>query len=108
MNDINRLKEQQKDKHPGFNSYLECMTRSLFSGLIAFGLGFAGFNLSQKLLARYLPYNRSTVGVLISTIISTGAAYTVTSERTYACQQAWIEEEKDLIEERHNQTYSQK
>lgn len=39
MNDINRLKEQQKDKHPGFNSYLEFMTRALFSGVATFGLG---------------------------------------------------------------------
>lgn len=33
MNDIKKLKEQQKDKHPGFGSYLECMTRALFTGL---------------------------------------------------------------------------
>ena len=39
MNDIKRLKEQQKDKHPGFSSYLECMTRTLFSGLATFALG---------------------------------------------------------------------
>lgn len=39
MNDIKRLKEQQKEKHPGFGSYLECMTRALFTGLSGFTLG---------------------------------------------------------------------
>lgn len=39
MNDIKRLKEQQKDKHPGFDNYLQCMTRSLFAGLATFTLG---------------------------------------------------------------------
>lgn len=39
MNDINALKNQQREKHPGFDSYLECMTRSLFSGLTTFAFG---------------------------------------------------------------------
>lgn len=39
MNDIRKLKDQQRDKHPGFDNYLECMTRALFSGLSAFTLG---------------------------------------------------------------------
>lgn len=39
MNDIRRLKEQQREKHPGFAPYLECMTRSLFTGLATFCLG---------------------------------------------------------------------
>lgn len=39
MNNIKLVKEQQKDKHPGFSSYLECMTRALFTGLAGFTLG---------------------------------------------------------------------
>lgn len=39
MNDIRKLKDQQRDKHPGFDNYLECMTRALFAGLSAFTLG---------------------------------------------------------------------
>lgn len=39
MNDINLLKKQQRDKHPGFDSYLECMSRTLFTGLASFWLG---------------------------------------------------------------------
>lgn len=36
MNDIKQLKEQQKDKHPGFSSYLDCMSRALGTGVAAF------------------------------------------------------------------------
>lgn len=39
MNDSKRLKELHKDKHPGFGSYLECMSRATFSGLVGFVLG---------------------------------------------------------------------
>lgn len=38
MIDIRQIKEQQKDIHPGFGSYLECMTRGLFTGLSGFCL----------------------------------------------------------------------
>lgn len=38
MIDVRQLKEQQKDIHPGFGSYLECMTRGLFTGLSGFCL----------------------------------------------------------------------
>lgn len=39
MIDGKKLKAEQQIKHPGFNSYLECATRSLFSGLAAFTIG---------------------------------------------------------------------
>lgn len=39
MNSSRTLKDQQRDKHPGFDNYLECMTRALFAGLSAFTLG---------------------------------------------------------------------
>lgn len=39
MNDIRKLKDQQREKPPGFDSYLECMTRAWFAGLSAFTLG---------------------------------------------------------------------
>lgn len=38
MIDINKLKEQQKVSHPAFGSYLECMTRTFFTGLAGFCL----------------------------------------------------------------------
>lgn len=39
MIDIKSLKEQQRGKHPGFNSYLECMTRTFLTGIASFSLG---------------------------------------------------------------------
>lgn len=51
MNDIKRLKDQQRDKHPGFDSYLNCMTRALFSGLASFCLSKFNF------LKRYQLHN---------------------------------------------------
>lgn len=39
MNDIKRLKDQQREKHPGFDGYMNCMTRALFTGLASFCLG---------------------------------------------------------------------
>jgi len=38
MNDIKQLKDQQREKHPGFDGYIDCMTRSLFTGLATFCL----------------------------------------------------------------------
>lgn len=34
MNNINRLKAEQRDKHPGFDSYLECMTRKIENSIL--------------------------------------------------------------------------
>lgn len=39
MNDIKQLKDQQREKHPGFDRYIECMTRSFLTGLGTFTLG---------------------------------------------------------------------
>lgn len=94
MNNINKLKADQKDKHPGFGSYLECMTRALFTGLATFALGFSGTHFTQKIFARYLPYNTKTVGVLVSSIISVAGTYKVTADRTLDCQTAWVDSEK--------------
>lgn len=94
MNNINQLKKQQREKHPGFDSYLECMTRALFTGLATFALGFSGLHFSQKLLSRHLPYNTKTVGVLVSSVIAVVGTYKVTSERTLDCQTAWVDSEK--------------
>lgn len=112
MNDINALKNQQRDKHPGFDSYLECMTRGLFSGLATFAFGehrrvhalshsftdhtlisgFSGFYFAQKLLSRRLPYNEKYF-ILISGVIGASAAYSVTKSKTYVCQKTWVDTE---------------
>ncbi|XP_055614528.1 transmembrane protein 141 [Uranotaenia lowii] len=89
MIDIRRVKEEQREKHPGFGSYLECMTRSLFTGLASFTLGFSATYFLQKLLSKHLPYQQKT-GILISSLVAVGASYKVTSDRTKACQAAWM------------------
>lgn len=89
MNDIRRLKEQQREKHPGFAPYLECMTRSLFTGLATFCLGFSTTYFLQKLVSKRLPYQLKT-SILISTLVATGAAYKVTADRTSSCQAGWM------------------
>lgn len=94
MNNIKQLKADQREKHPGFDAYLECMTRALFTGLATFTLGFSGVHFTQKLLASHLPYNRTTVGVLVSTGIAVLGTYKVTSDRTLDCQTAWVDAEK--------------
>ncbi|KAJ6600662.1 hypothetical protein Bhyg_17241 [Pseudolycoriella hygida] len=47
MNNIKQLKESQREAHPGFNSYLECMTRSFFTGLSAFVLIAASYKITK-------------------------------------------------------------
>lgn len=89
MNDIRRLKEQQKDKHPAFGSYLECMTRALFTGLVTFTLGFSSIYFLQKLVAKRLPYPQKSA-ILVSTVIGTVASYKVTADRTKSCQAGWM------------------
>lgn len=39
MNNIERITERHKDKHPGIGSYLECMSRAYATGLSGFCLG---------------------------------------------------------------------
>ncbi|XP_055545163.1 transmembrane protein 141 [Wyeomyia smithii] len=95
MNDIRRLKEQQREKHPGFSSYLECMTRALFTGLTSFTLGFSATYFLQKLLTKRLPYSQKS-GILVSSLIATGISYKITSDRTKACQTGWLADEGKL------------
>lgn len=107
MNDIKRLKEQQRDKHPGFDGYLDCMTRALFTGLSSFCLGrhfincqnnciifilfvgFAGTYFVQKAVQTKIRYPVK-YNVLVSSLVATGVAYQTTSTRTKSCQAAWM------------------
>ncbi|XP_063708051.1 uncharacterized protein LOC134836767 [Culicoides brevitarsis] len=94
LTNINELKEEQKDKHPGFGSYFECMSRAYLTGLATFSLVFPGLHFSQKIFARYLPYNPSKLGVLVSAVIASAGTYKVTADRTLDCQIAWVDSEK--------------
>ncbi|CAD6991682.1 unnamed protein product [Ceratitis capitata] len=92
MNDIKRLKDQQRDKHPGFDSYLNCMTRALFTGLASFCLTFSGCYFTQKVIRTKIVYPLQ-YSVLVSAIVATGVSYKTTTTRTKACQAAWMAEE---------------
>ncbi|KAI9579782.1 transmembrane protein 141 [Glossina fuscipes] len=89
MNDIRLLKDQQRDKHPGFDSYMNCMTRALFTGLASFCLGFSGTYFAQKVIQKKLYYPLQ-YNILISVLTATGIAYHLTSIRTKSCQAAWM------------------
>jgi TMEM141 protein family len=111
MNSTEKLKEFHKDKHPGFGSYLECMTRAQLSGLAGFTLGtqdfyiktnfiyknlmqyrvigFSSVYFTQKLLQKRLPYPIK-FNILVSTIVGSLSAYKITSDRTKVCQAAWL------------------
>jgi len=89
MENINELKKQQSDIHPGFGSYLECMTRALFTGVAAFTLAFSGSFIGQTLLKKHIPYGKNTY-ILLSAILATGVSYHVTTQRTKSCQAAWM------------------
>lgn len=91
MNNINQLKADQRGKHPEFDSYLEYIIRALFTGLATFSLGYAGLHLSQKIFARYLPYNTKTVGILVSSMVSVAGTYKVTADRTLNCLITWVD-----------------
>ncbi|XP_066996843.2 transmembrane protein 141 [Anabrus simplex] len=89
MNDIKRLKEEQKDIHPGFGSYLECMTRTLGIGVATFCVAFSGTYIGQRLMKKHLPYGHN-IFILISSIVAVGASYQYTASRTKNCQAVWM------------------
>lgn len=108
MSDTRRLKDQYREKHPGFENYLECMTRAFLAGLSGFTLGlclssvnlfrnsiptisagFASVYFSQKLVQRRYPYPLK-YSILISTLVGTTASYKITSDRTKSCQSGWL------------------
>ncbi|ALC47995.1 CG42488 [Drosophila busckii] len=89
MNDIKKLKEQQRDKHPGFDGYLDCMTRALFTGLASFCLGFAGTYFTQKAVQTKIHYP-AKYNILISCLVASGISYQTTTTRTKSCQAAWM------------------
>ncbi|XP_058978554.1 transmembrane protein 141-like [Musca domestica] len=101
MNDIRRLKDQQREKHPGFDAYMECMTRSLFTGLASFCLGFSGFYFAQKIVQSKIRYPQQ-YNILISTLAATVIGYEVTSKRTKSCQAAWMaaEDKHSILKEK--------
>lgn len=84
-----RLIEVYGDEHPAFGSYLECMTRSYFTGLAAFTLAFSSTYLAQNLLKKHLPYS-SKFFILVSCTVGVVCSYKISRKRTSVCQAAWM------------------
>ncbi|XP_065722955.2 transmembrane protein 141 [Drosophila suzukii] len=101
MNDIKRLKDQQREKHPGFDGYIDCMTRSLFTGLATFCLSFSGTYFAQKIIQSRIRYPIK-YNILVSSLVATGVSYQTTSSRTKSCQAAWMafEEKHSVLKEK--------
>ncbi|XP_037952287.1 uncharacterized protein LOC119682836 [Teleopsis dalmanni] len=89
MNNIKQLKDQERSNHPGFDSYINCMTRSLFTGLASFCLSFSCCYFAQKVLEAKSRFP-GRYNILVSTVIASCTAYQVTSQRTKACQAGWM------------------
>lgn len=88
-----RLLELHGDDHPGFSSYLECMTRANFTGVAAFTLAFSSSYIAQTLLKNKLPYPQK-FSLLTSSVIASVVAYKITKHRSLACQAAWLANEE--------------
>ncbi|XP_016952620.1 transmembrane protein 141 [Drosophila biarmipes] len=101
MNDIKRLKDQQREKHPGFDGYIDCMTRSLFTGLATFCLSFSGTYFAQKIIQSRIRYPVK-YNILVSSLVATGVSYQTTSTRTKSCQAAWMafEDKHSVLKEK--------
>lgn len=84
-----KLVELYGDEHPAFGSYLECMTRSYFTGLAAFSLAFSSTYLAQNLLKKHIPYSPKFF-ILLSSAIGAVCSYKISTKRTLVCQAAWM------------------
>jgi TMEM141 protein family len=118
MSSIRSLKDRYRSDHPGIENYLDCMVRSRFTGLSAFALGLferrlfviviysrnnkhaislssthnIGFSIvyfSQKLVHKHLPLKLQTT-IFISLGVGIAASYKISSDRSLACQKAWL------------------
>lgn len=89
MNNNNELISQYKDAFPAFGSYMECMSRTLMTGLASFSLAFGGTYITQHLTEKYLPYSRKS-HIIVSSLVACAVAYQVTSVRAKACQDGWM------------------
>ncbi|XP_042866171.1 uncharacterized protein LOC122249411 [Penaeus japonicus] len=89
MNNNSELINQYKDAFPAFGGYMECMSRTLLTGLSSFCLAFGGTYVTQHLTSKYLPYGRKN-HIIVSSLIACAVAYKVTSVRARACQAGWM------------------
>lgn len=90
-----RLRELYGDDHPGFGSYLECMTRANLTGLSTFTIAFSFSYLTQNLLKHKLPYS-TKVFILTSSVFGAFLTYTVVKDKTKDCHAAWLAAEEKV------------
>lgn len=89
MNNNSELINQYKEAFPAFGGYMECMSRTLLTGLSGFSLAFGGTYITQHLLINYLPYSRKN-HIIFSSLVACAVAYKVTSVRAKSCQEGWM------------------
>ncbi|KAK4323140.1 hypothetical protein Pmani_006142 [Petrolisthes manimaculis] len=68
---------------------MECMSRTIFTGLASLSLAFGGTYVIQHLADKHLPYSRK-LHIVVSSVVACGVAYQVTAVRARACQAGWM------------------
>ncbi|XP_013780218.1 uncharacterized protein LOC106464607 [Limulus polyphemus] len=104
MNNLNQLKRQYGEKHVGFASYTECMSRALLTGLASFALTVSATYIGQTLLKKHLPYSQKYF-LLAPVALGVTVAWTVTARKTRNCQAAWMstEEKNTFLSDQNHQ-----
>ncbi|KAK3857328.1 hypothetical protein Pcinc_036257 [Petrolisthes cinctipes] len=74
MNNNSELISQYKEAFPAFRGYMECMSRTLFTGLASLSLAFGGTYVIQHLANKHLPYSRK-LHIVVSSVVACGVAY---------------------------------
>lgn len=61
----------------------------IINTITVFLSAFSGSFIGQSLLKKHIPYGKNTY-ILLSALLATGISYQVTTQRTKACQAAWM------------------
>lgn len=84
-----RLKELYGDDHPGFVSYMECMTRANLTGFATFTIAFSLTYITQNIFKHKLPYSFKSF-ILSSSLVGAFLSYKVVKSKSKNCQAAWL------------------
>lgn len=91
------LQSAYRDSHPGFSSYLDCMTRTLLTGFASAALSFSISYIGQTLLHPRFPTNKNN-RILTSAVVALVVSYQVTVTRAKVCQEIAYDLEKSKAE----------
>uniref|UniRef100_T1GZT4 Uncharacterized protein n=1 Tax=Megaselia scalaris TaxID=36166 RepID=T1GZT4_MEGSC len=72
---------------PEFKPFVDCYTRTVFSGIGYFWLGFSGFYFAQKIIQQKIPYNRN-LNLLISFAAAGAVSYKLTNNNIENCKKS--------------------